>query len=168
MYPKVFLDYMQDRLEYGRVSVLPTPLFFYGMEPGEEITVDIERGKSLIMRFVAVSEATKTARAPCSSSSTASRGRSRSPIAARWRRSRLAARRTPAMRSCGAPMPGTVATVRSAQGLRSRGADVLVTIEAMKMETSVRADRDGTIAEVVTKPGETVDAKDLLCLCSGM
>ena len=58
MYPKVFLDYMQDAARLtASVSVLPTPLFFYGMEPGEEVSVDIERGKTLIVRFVAVSDA---------------------------------------------------------------------------------------------------------------
>jgi pyruvate carboxylase len=62
----------------------------------------------------------------------------------------------------GAPMPGTVATVAVRQGDKVKRGDVLLTIEAMKMETSVRADRDGSIGEVVTKPGETVDAKDLL------
>lgn len=56
MYPKVFLDYMRNHLDYGRVSVLPTPLFFYGMEPGDEVTVDIDRGKTLIIPFVAVSD----------------------------------------------------------------------------------------------------------------
>jgi pyruvate carboxylase len=61
-----------------------------------------------------------------------------------------------------APMPGTIAGVAVSQGGRVARGDVLVTIEAMKMETSVRADRDATIAEIVTKPGESVDAKDLL------
>ena len=57
MYPKVFLDYAaRSRATIGDVSVLPTPVFFYGMEPGEEVSVDIERGKTLIVRFVAVSE----------------------------------------------------------------------------------------------------------------
>jgi pyruvate carboxylase len=59
-------------------------------------------------------------------------------------------------------MPGTVATVAVGTGAKVLRGDVLLTIEAMKMETSVRADRDTTITEVVTKPGETVDAKDLL------
>jgi pyruvate carboxylase len=59
-------------------------------------------------------------------------------------------------------MPGTIATVAVTAGSKVNKGDLLVTIEAMKMETSVRSDRDGTIAEVVTKPGETVDAKDLL------
>jgi pyruvate carboxylase len=57
MYPKVFLDYMQARQTYGQVTVLPTPMFFYGLEPGDEVSVDIERGKTLIVRFVAVSDA---------------------------------------------------------------------------------------------------------------
>ena len=54
MYPKVFTDYMADRTHFGNVSVLPTRAFFYGLEPGEEITVDLEKGKHLIIRYVAV------------------------------------------------------------------------------------------------------------------
>src|SRR3979411_2153137 len=57
MYPRVWMDYASDRLQYGDVSILPTPVFFYGMEPGQEISVDIERGKTLIVRYVATSEA---------------------------------------------------------------------------------------------------------------
>jgi pyruvate carboxylase len=62
----------------------------------------------------------------------------------------------------GAPMPGTIATVNVLAGHSVVRGDVLVTIEAMKMETSVRAERDGTVVEVVARPGEHVDAKDLL------
>ena len=62
----------------------------------------------------------------------------------------------------GAPMPGTIATVNVIAGSKVKQGDVLVTIEAMKMETSVRADRDSTVTEVITKPGEAIDAKDLL------
>src|SRR3954465_1013008 len=56
MSPKVFLDYAKDRANFGDCAILPTPVFFYGMEPGEEVSVDIERGKTLIVRFVAASE----------------------------------------------------------------------------------------------------------------
>jgi len=59
-------------------------------------------------------------------------------------------------------MPGTIATVNVAAGQQVAKGDVLVTIEAMKMETSVRADRDGQVKEIVARPGEQVDAKDLL------
>ena len=66
----------------------------------------------------------------------------------------------------GAPMPGMVATVPVTAGSQVARGEVLVTIEAMKMETSVRAERDATIAEVVTRLGESVDAKDLLVVFS--
>ena len=56
MYPKVFTDYMADRTHFGDVSVLPTRAFFYGLEPGEEITIDLEKGKHLIIRYVATSD----------------------------------------------------------------------------------------------------------------
>jgi pyruvate carboxylase len=59
-------------------------------------------------------------------------------------------------------MPGTVVTVNVVAGESVARGDVLVTLEAMKMETSVRAERDGTVSEVVTKPGQQVDAKELL------
>ena len=62
----------------------------------------------------------------------------------------------------GAPMPGVVATVAVAAGARVvRGAQLL-TLEAMKMETAVRAESDGEVAEVLARPGQAVDAKDLL------
>jgi pyruvate carboxylase len=63
-------------------------------------------------------------------------------------------------------MPGTVATVAIAAGAKVARGDVLLTIEAMKMETAVRADRDATIGELLTRPGEAVDAKDLLVVLS--
>ncbi|MEN0099700.1 MAG: biotin/lipoyl-containing protein, partial [Brucella pseudogrignonensis] len=62
----------------------------------------------------------------------------------------------------GAPMPGVVSTVAVAQGQNVKAGDVLLSIEAMKMETALRAERDGSIAEVLVRPGEQIDAKDLL------
>ena len=62
----------------------------------------------------------------------------------------------------GAPMPGSVATVAVAVGQQVERGDVLVTLEAMKMEAAVRADRDGEVVEVLARPGQQVDAKDLL------
>jgi pyruvate carboxylase len=62
----------------------------------------------------------------------------------------------------GAPMPGTIATVKAAIGMKVAKGDLLLTMEAMKMETSVRAEVDGAVAEVLAKPGLQVDAKDLL------
>ncbi|MCE2454122.1 MAG: pyruvate carboxylase, partial [Nitrospinae bacterium] len=56
MYPQVFTEYATARRQYSDVSVLPTPVYFYGMEPDEEIAVDIERGRTLFIRYVARSE----------------------------------------------------------------------------------------------------------------
>jgi pyruvate carboxylase len=65
-------------------------------------------------------------------------------------------------RHVGAPMPGTVTTVAAKVGARVVRGAALVTLEAMKMETAVRAESDGEVAEVLVKPGAAVDLKDLL------
>jgi pyruvate carboxylase len=163
MYPKVFTDYVADRNAYGNVTVLPTQTFFYGMEAGEEITIDIERGKSLIVRFVTVSDVhddgTRTVFFELNGQPRSVRVADRSQGVVQ-----VTARKADAgdPSHVGAPMPGTIATVPVAVGEKVERGDVLVTLEAMKMEAAVRADRPGEIIEVVAKPGQQVDAKDLL------
>jgi pyruvate carboxylase len=163
MYPKVFADYLKDRLEYGRVSVLPTPLFFHGMEPNEEVSVDIERGKTLIVRFLAVSDVhedgARTVFFELNGQPRSVKVPDRSQVALKPPRRKADAGNA---NHIAAPMPGTIATVAVSQGGKVARGELLLTIEAMKMETSVRADRDATVAEIVTRPGEAVDAKDLL------
>ncbi len=167
MYPKVFLDYARDRAAYGDCAILPTPVFFYGMDPGDEVSVDIERGKTLIVRFVAVSEVRDDGTRQVFFELN---GQPRSIIVAD--RSQVAKR--PPQRKMepgnakhvGAPMPGTIATVKAMVGKKITKGDLLLTMEAMKMETSVRAETDGTVAEVLAKPGLQVDAKDLLVVLS--
>jgi pyruvate carboxylase len=163
MYPKVWLDYAQHRKQYGDVGMLPTPVFFYGMETGQEISVDLERGKTLIVRFIAVSDVhedgTKTVFFELNGQPREVRVADRSQVA-----------RSPPQRKAepgnpqhvGAPMPGTVATISAAVGRKVARGDVLATLEAMKMETAVRAEIDGEVAEVLARPGQQVDAKDLL------
>jgi len=163
MYPKVFLSYLEDREQYGPVSGIPTRYFFYGMEPGDELTVDIERGKSLIIRFVAVSDAhddgTRTVFFELNGEPRSLKIADRSKVAAKPPRRKAEANND---KHVAAPMPGTVAMVHVKPQSRFSKGDVLVTIEAMKMETAVRAERDGEVAEVVTRMSEPVDAKDLL------
>jgi len=65
-------------------------------------------------------------------------------------------------RQLGAPMPGVVVTVSAVVGARVARGDPLLTLEAMKMETAVRAESDGEVAEVLVRPGQPVDVKDLL------
>jgi pyruvate carboxylase len=163
MYPKVFLDYLQQRLQFGKISVLPTSIFFYGMQPGDELSVDIERGKTLIVRFIAVSDGqedgTRAVFFELNGQPRSVKIRDRSHTVLKPPRRKADAVDATQV---GAPMPGTVATVTVSAGLRVKRGEILLTIEAMKMETAVRAERDATIAEVVTRPGESVDAKDLL------
>jgi pyruvate carboxylase len=163
MYPKVFVEYMQRRLEGGRVSTLPTPVFFYGLAPGEEVTFDIERGKTLIVRFVALgelqSDGTRTLFFELNGQPRSVKIRDRAHVAT------LAAKRKAESGNAahvGAPMPGTIVIVAVSRGSKVRRGDTLITIEAMKMETAVRADRDATIANVHVHAGEAIDAKDLL------
>ncbi|MBC7982405.1 MAG: pyruvate carboxylase, partial [Candidatus Obscuribacterales bacterium] len=167
MYPKVFLDYVRDSIEYGSLRELPTSIFFYGMQPDDEVAVDIERGKTLIIRFVttcdALDDGTRTVFFELNGQPRSVKVNDRSKVALKPPR-RKAEPANP--NHVAAPMPGTVATVNVAAGSKVAQGDVLITIEAMKMETSVRAERDGAIAEVVTKPGESVDAKDLLVVLS--
>jgi len=163
LYPRVFGDYARDRLLYGDPAILPTPVFFYGMEPGQEITVDLERGKTLIVRYLATSEphedGTRTVFFELNGQ----------PRSVRVRDERQLARRPPQPKAepgnpqhVGAPMPGVVATVAATPGARVSRGDMLLTLEAMKMETAVRAEVAGEVAEVLTRPGQAVDAKDLL------
>ena len=163
MYPKVWLDYAKDRKQYGDVGILPTPVFFYGMEPGQEISVDLERGKTLIVRFIAVSDVhedgTKTVFFELNGQPREVRVADRSQVP-RSLPQRKAEPGNP--QHVGAPMPGTVATIGAAVGRKVARGDVLATLEAMKMETAVRAEIDGEVAEVLARPGQQVDAKDLL------
>src|SRR5882672_2314129 len=163
MNPKVFVDYVGARSRFGNVSVLPTSVFFYGMQPGQEVSVDLERGKTLILRFVAVSEphddGTRTVFFELNGQPRAVRVHDRTQVAKRPPRRQAEPGNAAQV---AAPMPGTITTVAVKSGQKVKRGEVLVTLEAMKMETSVRAERDGEVGEVLVRPGLQVDAKDLL------
>jgi pyruvate carboxylase len=163
MYPRVWSEYIRDRLLYGDVSLLQTPVFFYGMKAGEEISVDLERGKTLIVRFVAMSDshedATRTVFFELN-------GQPRSVRVADCNQTPnrpLKRKAEPGVADhVGAPMPGIVTTIAITAGDRIARGDVLITLEAMKMEMAVCADAAGEVIEVLVKPGQQVEARDLL------
>jgi pyruvate carboxylase len=163
MYPRVYLDYVADRATYGDVSVLPTRAYFYGLAPGEEITVELERGKQLIIRLLTVSDVhddgTRTVFFELNGQPRPVRVADRSQVARRPPRRRAEPGQPGHV---AAPMPGTVATIAVSPGHAVTRGEILLTLEAMKMETAVRAERDGRVAEVLARPGDQVDAKDLL------
>jgi pyruvate carboxylase len=163
MYPRVFLDYARDRAAYGDIGMLPTPAYFYGMEPGQEVSIDIERGKTLIVSLVAVSEVhddgTRTVFFELNGQPRSVRARDASTVARRPAR-RKADAGDP--KHVGAPMPGKVITLAVKVGQRIARGETLVTLEAMKMEAAVRAEQDGVVAEILVQPGAQLDAKDLI------
>jgi pyruvate carboxylase len=163
MYPKVFADYAAERAMYGDVSALPTAVFFYGMQPGQEINIDLERGKSLIVRYVTTSDAhedgTRTVFFELNGQPRPLRVVDRSQVAKRPPQRKVEPGNA---KHVGAPMPGTIGTVVVRAGQTLARGDVLLTLEAMKMETTVRAEQDGVVKEVLAKAGMAVDAKDLL------
>ena len=163
MYPEVFIDYVGARRMFGDMSVVPTPVFFYGMTPGQEISVEIEPGKILIISFIALSEHHTDGRRTVFFELN---GQPRSvqvvdrDQAASIPAHRKAKRDNP--NHVGAPMPGLVSTVAVASGDEVERGDVLLSIEAMKMESTVSAERAGRIAEIVVSEGEQIDRGDLL------
>ena len=163
MYPKVFLDYMERHQIYGPVRALPTKTFFYGMQPGEEITAEIDPGKTLEIRLQAVGETDdkgdvrvffelngqpRIIRVPnrLIKSQTAS-----NPKAEEGNNGHV-----------GAPMPGVIAGVTVSVGQTVSEGDLLLTIEAMKMETGLHAERDAIVKVIHVSCGSQIDAKDLL------
>ena len=163
MYPKVFTDYVARHEEYGPVRVLPTMTYFYGMEPEEQITAEIDPGKTLEIRLITVGETQddgevrvffelngqpRTVRVPDRKAKASSAARPKAEVG------------NP--NHIGAPMPGVVASVSVQAGAQVKEGDLLLTIEAMKMETGIHADRDGSIKAVHVGAGQQIDAKDLL------
>jgi pyruvate carboxylase len=164
MYPKVFLDYMGRHRLYGPVRTLPTRVFFYGMEPGEEITAEIDPGKALEIRLQAVGEPGEdgTVRVFFELN-----GQPRVIRVPDRRKGAAAAAARPQAEAgnpahIGAPMPGAVGTIAVVAGQKVARGDLLLTIEAMKMETGLHAERDAVVRAVHVAPGAQIEAKDLL------
>ena len=163
MYPKVFLDYMGRHRNYGPVRSLPTHAFFYGMEPGEEIAAEIDPGKTLEIRLQAIGETDENGDVKLFFELNGQ------PRVVRVPNRMVKATTTQHIKAeagnvnhIGAPMPGVVASVAATAGQKVKSGDLLLTIEAMKMETGIHAERDAVIKAVHVQPGGQIDAKDLL------
>ena len=163
MYPKVFADYARARRRYGDISVLPSQTFFYGMAPGDEVTLDIARGRQFIIRYLALSESDDKGRRTVFFELN---GQPRNVLvedrSASVTHEALPKAEEGNPNHVAAPMPGMVVKVFHAEGEKVARGDVLFAIEAMKMETAVHAERAGTIRRIVTQAGITVETKDLM------
>ncbi len=163
MYPQVFADFAKHLTTYSDVSVLPTPAFFYGLRPGEEISVNIEEGKVLIIRLISVGQPDKDGRRAISyelngiARETLILDKSVAPKSKARPKADLGD-----ATQVGAPIPGLVAQLSVSVGSKVAKGDKLLMMEAMKMQNSVYAPCDGVVAELHVALGDTVEAKDLL------
>jgi pyruvate carboxylase len=163
LYPKVFEEFANHRRLHGDTSGLPTLTFFYGQSPGDEIAVDIEPGKTLIIRFLTVSEphpdGSRTVFFELN-------GQPRDVTVIDRKLEPTQPRRVKADNAdpaqVGAAMPGMVINVAVHEGDKVKAGQKMMVLEAMKMEASVTAPRDGVVKSVHVTKGSQVEAGDLL------
>lgn len=164
MYPKVFTDYALAADTYGPVSVLPTPAYFYGLKEGDELFAEIEKGKTLVIVNQAMTATDDKGMVTVFFELNGQPRRIKVPDRAHGASGSAVRRKAETGNAAhvGAPMPGVISTVFVSPGQAIKAGDVLVSIEAMKMETALHAEKDGTISEVLVRAGDQIDAKDLL------
>lgn len=163
IYPRVVADFISHQEQYGDTSVLPTPVFFYGPQPNEELSVEIEPGKTLIIKFLTVGDAQADGRRTVFFELN---GQPRDVTVEDFSLEEAVSRRTKAdagdPKQVGAPMPGMVVQVAVKTGDDVVQGQKLLTMEAMKMETTLYAECDGRVGELLVTPGTQVDTGDLV------
>ncbi|SOB99053.1 pyruvate carboxylase [Ureibacillus xyleni] len=163
LYPKVFEEYAKMNSQFGSISVLDTPTFLYGLRLGEEIEVEIEKGKTLIIKLVSIGEpqhdGTRVIYFEIN-------GQSREIIIQDMTvevTGNKAPKADPSNpNQIGATMPGTVLKVAVSKGSSVKRGDHLLITEAMKMETTVQAPKDGVVKEIYVAAGDAISTGDLL------
>ncbi|HXB67167.1 MAG TPA: pyruvate carboxylase [Candidatus Acidoferrales bacterium] len=163
MYPDVFLKFARARQNFGDVDVLPTPQFYYGMQRGEDIAVELEPGKVLVIKFLTLGEphpdGTRTVFFELNGQ----------PREVSVRDRKLEVTEAPKPKAdpnqpgqIGAPIPGVVSTVAVTLNQPLKKGDRLLVMEAMKMQSTVYSPMAGTVRQLLVRPGQQVEAKDLL------
>jgi pyruvate carboxylase len=161
MYPKVFADFAEHQRHYGDVSVLPTPVFFYGLHEKEEMAVDIDRGKTLVIQLTGRND-------DADGMAHLFFELNGQPRPVHVAKAGMVAKKARPKAEDGnpnhvaGPLPRAVVTVSVKPGQKVSRGGPLVSIEAMKMETAVTAERDATVIKVLVAPGDRVEPKDLL------
>ena len=163
MYPRVFIDYANHRRQFSDVSVIPTPTFFYGPDEDDEILLDIEKGKTLIVRRLAVGEANESGernvffelngqpRTISVKDKALLSYTNQHPKADILDKSNL-----------GSPLPGLIVSISISEGQKVKKGEVILTVESMKMETIIYSEIDGEIEKIYVNSGSRVETQDLL------
>ncbi len=163
LYPHVYPEFHKHRHDFSDTSVIPTPIFFYGLEPGQETAVEIEPGKILIITLTAVgrvhADGTRNIYFELNGDARQVTVRDQSVVSDKAAREK-ADKSNP--KHVGAPMPGKVLKLNVKPGDAVKAGDILLVTEAMKMETNIKAKEDGAIGEVRLKEGDKVEKDELL------
>ena len=165
LYPQVYLDFIKSKDEYGNLSVLDSSTFFYGLRPGEEVSVEIDSGKTLIIKMISLSQPRPDGTRVVffelngqprelevfdkSESSHVERRRKANPDDER---------------EVGASMSGRVVSIMVDEGEKVVQGQFLLVTEAMKMEVQIQAPRQGKVKELAVRVGDFVQAGDLLLM----
>jgi pyruvate carboxylase len=163
MYPSVYVEFAKHQASFGNVDNLETPVFFYGMNVGQEVAIELERGKTLFVRYAALGEPDDAGNRIVYFELNGQ------PRTVSVRDKRLAAVKPEARKAeagnamqIGAPMPGQIVKVSASEGRAVHKGEALLTIEAMKMQTIVHSPSDGKVRSVLAPVGARVGAGDLL------
>jgi pyruvate carboxylase len=163
MYPEVFLEFAKFTRQYTDVSGLPTTAFFYGLKTGEEITVNIEEGKTLFIKLLNVGPPDKDGRRTLTYELN---GMTREAFVldrAVHPQTKSRVKADPAVPwQVGAPIPGIITSLAVSVGARVAKGEKLLTLEAMKMQSTIYAPLDGVVEDIPLKVGDSVESKDLL------
>ncbi|HEX9666321.1 MAG TPA: biotin/lipoyl-containing protein, partial [Thermodesulfobacteriota bacterium] len=164
LYPGVFEEFDKHRTLYGDVSVVPTSAFYYGMEPGEELTVEIEEGKTILVKLFAIGETEPDGRVPLlfeiNGQPRPVRVSDKSVTSTLVKAKPKADIRNPL--EVGAPLSGKVVNLFAKEGDKVIHDQPLFTIEAMKMRTNIKAINEGVISKVLISEGDNVEAGELV------
>ncbi len=163
MYPQVFADFQQTLTDFDRLTVLPTPAFFYGLQIGEEVHVDIGPGKTLFVKLISIGEADAEGRRTLFYELN---GMPREAVVVDKALGKAAVANIKGelgnAKHVTAPLPGMISEVAVKAGDEVEEGDKLVVIEAMKMLTTVSAPENGVVEEVLLGKGKAADTGDLL------
>ena len=163
MYPQVFKDFQDFKKKYGDVSVLPTMAYFHGLEPGEEISITIEEGKTLFIKLLHVGEPDEKG---IRSLTFELNGKARTTLVQDKSVKGDAKAKEKADPSndkhVAAPIPAIISSIATSVGKTVSKGDKIAVLEAMKMQTTIYASTDGTVDEILVQVGDSVESKDLI------
>ncbi|KAJ5565083.1 Pyruvate carboxylase [Penicillium frequentans] len=165
MYPKVFEDYRKFVSKYGDLSVLPTRFFLARPEIGEEFHVELEQGKVLILKLLAIGPLSEQTGQREVFYEVNGEVRQVSVDDHKASVDNIARPKADAADSSqvGAPMSGVVVEIRVHDGHEVKKGDPIAVLSAMKMEMVISAPHSGKVESLQVKEGDSVDGQDLVC-----